>query len=323
MLFTFLALSLSKPLVSASEERSFVLWMRNNNQIFVGNEYHFRLGVWLTNQNYVRQHNSQKKSFKLSMNSLAHLTPSEYRSLLNFRTHAQNIRPTAIPTQIKNFKVEEGLDLRTLGHVNPIQNCGACPAAWAFTTAAIFESSNVKYHQTLYKFSEQFLIDCVSSCQGCDGGDYYDAVDFVFQTYSGGMMKLSDYPYKESQGTCKVDKSKLVGDLHIKTFVDEPQNDDIALNYFVGFYKVVAACNVDADHASFQLYYSGVYDEPNCNPNDLNYLVNCVGYGTSTEDIPYFIIRNNWGKSWGEEGYIRMLRGSNQCGLSNRFMVLD
>ena len=255
------------------------------------------------------------------MNSMSHLTPSEYKSILNAAVSKRS--PTQPPIIPKHHFIsdDESLDLRDDGHVNEIQNLGTCGSSWSFATTAMFESAYRKNLDILYKFSEQFLIDCVQTCDGCNNGDFYEATEYIINNYKGAMIELSEYPYKQSKGTCNTESKHFIGLINNKIFVDEIQDQDIALEYLITIYKIVIACGVDADHASFMLYSSGIYDEPDCVPSNLNYQVNCVGYGSENGNN-YFIIRNCWGKSWGENGYIRMLRGTNQCGLSNRFEFL-
>merc|ERR1711953_1490322 len=71
---------------------------------------------------------------------------------------------------------------------------------------------------------------------------------------------------------------------------------------------------IEADQSSFQLYSSGVMTD-SCG-TQLDHGVLAVGYGTDGGKN-YWKVKNSWGASWGENGYIRMVRGQNQCGIGN------
>merc|ERR1719355_272676 len=71
---------------------------------------------------------------------------------------------------------------------------------------------------------------------------------------------------------------------------------------------------IEADHLNFQLYHGGVLSGW-CGTN-LDHGVLLVGYGTDGKD--YWKVKNSWGATWGEEGYIRMVRNKNQCGIATQ-----
>ena len=77
---------------------------------------------------------------------------------------------------------------------------------------------------------------------------------------------------------------------------------------------------VDASLA-WQLYFGGVLktlDGLLCssNPSKMDHGVAVVGYGTDN-GVDYWIVKNSWGSSWGEKGYVRLIRGKNACGIAN------
>eukprot|EP01063_Lacrimia_lanifica_P028656 TRINITY_DN4228_c0_g1_i1.p1 TRINITY_DN4228_c0_g1~~TRINITY_DN4228_c0_g1_i1.p1 ORF type:complete len:212 (+),score=89.58 TRINITY_DN4228_c0_g1_i1:2-637(+) len=68
--------------------------------------------------------------------------------------------------------------------------------------------------------------------------------------------------------------------------------------------------SIAVDATKWQTYSGGVMD--NCGGVGLDHGVLAVGYADD-----YWVIKNSWGTSWGEAGYIRVAKGSNQCLLQN------
>merc|ERR1711951_103505 len=68
--------------------------------------------------------------------------------------------------------------------------------------------------------------------------------------------------------------------------------------------KQTVSVAIQANLRSFQFYKKGIYDDEKCG-NELDHGVVAVGYGTEN-DIPYFLVRNSWGTTWGDDGYIKM-----------------
>jgi C1A family cysteine protease len=127
-------------------------------------------------------------------------------------------------------------------------------------------------------------------------------------------MLESDYPYVPAAGTCKWDKSKGVGSITDEINVNSGDEKDLA-DKCKTFGPV--SVEIDAKHDSFQLYKSGIYDEPRCSVQEVDFAIGVVGYGTDG-GVAYWIGRNSWGTSWGEDGYIRMSKDKdNQCGIAN------
>lgn len=77
----------------------------------------------------------------------------------------------------------------------------------------------------------------------------------------------------------------------------------------------VVSVAIQADKRVFQSYKSGIFDSTLCGTK-LDHATNVVGYGSS-EGQEYWIMRNSWGTSWGEEGYMRIAieNGAGICGI--------
>ena len=296
----------------AHEEKAFVSWMRNTNQFFTGDEYQTRLGIYLTNARLVQEHNA-KGTFKLALNKFAAMTPSEYKALLGFRPELKTNKAVK-----SNFKNAGSLDWRDKGAVVAVKDQGQCGSCWAFSTIAGAEGANFLSSGKLISLSESNMVDCVDSCHGCNGGSMSYAYDYVLTRQNGKFMLEDDYPYKPVQGTCKFDKTKAVAQISKYVAVSFLDEDDLAAKCAQYGPCCVA---IDASHQSFQLYSSGIYDEPACSFLMLDHGVTCVGYG-SEDGKDYWIVKNSWGANWGEAGYIRMIwTGNNQCGIATMACV--
>ena len=281
--------------------------MRQTNQFYTGDEYQARLGIFLANKRLVQEHNAANKGFTVAMNKFAAFTPAEYKSLLGFK-------PIAIPEEkgIPSVTNDAEIDWRQKGCVNPIKDQAQCGSCWAFSTIQAAEGCYAAKSGKLLDLSEQNLVDCVTSCSGCNGGLMTSSYTFVVNNQKGLFMYQKDYPYVAYDQSCKFVESSGVniGLTGYKAIVTGSESDLAAKCASVG----PIAIAIDASNWSFQMYSSGIYDEAACSPRNLDHGVGCVGYGTEGGKA-YWIVRNSWGQDWGENGYIRMVKDkNNQCG---------
>lgn len=312
LIFAVLAKSI---LINIHEEKSFLSWMRETNNFFVGDEYHFRLGIYLSAKRFVEEHN-RHSSFKLGLNNLAHLTHTEYQQRLGVNNH--KIETEKADEKIKTtISAPDSFDWREKGVCNIVKDQGQCGSCWAFSTIQAQESQWAIKHNQLFSLSEQHLIDCVKDCSGCLGGYPGRAMTWVKYLEHGMFMLESDYPYKAVEGKCQFDKNK--GVTKIKTHKSGTRDEEV-LKSEVAANGVYSIC-IDANSYEFHLYQSGIYTTNNCQQSYSNHAVGLVGYGTEN-GVDYWIVRNSWSSSWGENGYIRMRRNyRNMCGIATEAII--
>ena len=290
----------------AHEEKAFISWMRNTNQLYTGDEYQARLGIFLTNSRLVQEHNA-KGTFKLSLNKFAAMAPSEYKALLGYKPKLAHSKATKT-----NFKNPSSLDWREKGAVVPIKDQGQCGSCWAFSTIAGSEGANFLSSGKLLSLSESNLVDCVDTCYGCNGGFMKGALTYIVEEQSGKVMLEDDYPYVPFRQLCMYLPEKGVGSITGYIEIVSGDEDDLAAK--CAQYGPVCVA-IDAGGYTFQLYTGGIYDDPGCSPEYLNHGVACVGYG-SESGTNYWIVKNSWGNGWGEDGYVRMIWKDNHCGIA-------
>ena len=309
MLF-FLA-SASCALYTVSEERTFVQWMRDTNNIYTGDEYHFRLGVFMTTLRYIEDFNRDTtKSYRLGVNHLCALTRAEYQSMLGTRRAPV---ASSVPYATPRGRAPDEMDWRTKGVVNPIRDQGQCGSCWAFGCIQASESSYALAYGDLLRLSESNLVDCCDRSGGCDGGFIPFTLEWIRDSQNGKVSSQEDYPYAPIQGSCHFDPSKAIGS--VKGYLRLKEDDEENLKEIVGTMGP-CVCQVNANPADFHTYRSGIYNNPECIPYAIDHSVGCVGYGNENGDA-YWIIRNSWGEQWGEKGYMRLARNAgNLCSIA-------
>jgi len=267
----------------------------------------------------VRQHNSMNTSWTLELNEFAAMPFDEFRQRNGYKRYMRENAPKATSVhKMSGIEAPSSIDWRPK-LVNPVKNQGQCGSCWTFSTVASLESAYAKLTSSLEEFSEQDLVDCVKNyqgcCNGCGGGLMDYAFGYMKDDQSGADDMESNYPYTAKDGTCAYSASKAFTGAKVTGFVDVTSKDEDALLDAVATQGVISIAVNAAHH--WQLYSGGILDVSFlCNPDQLDHGVAVVGYGT--EDKDYWIVRNSWGPSWGEEGYIRLVRGKNMCGVATQ-----
>lgn len=129
-------------------------------------------------------------------------------------------------------------------------------------------------------------------------------------------MSAQDYPYTGLDSYYELDYSKLIGKITSFQLVNEDDENDLKLK--IANFGVASVC-IAAGNTPFMSYAGGILDNDQC--EGIDHAVAAVGYG-SEEGVDYWIVRNSWGSSWGEEGYVRMIRNkNNQCSIASIALV--
>jgi len=286
----------------------FTRWVAENDKSYDHSDFFNRYSTFKSNVDLINNHNALNKSYTLAVNKFADLNTAEFGKLMC--GYKPEIRGTArYPSEITGV-VGASVDWVAKGAVTPIKDQGQCGSCWAFSATGGIEGAVVVSGGKLIDISEQQLVDCSGSTgnQGCNGG----LMDYAFQYVinNGGIASTASYPYRGRDMTCQKQPSVS----KISGFKDIAVGDEDALLVAVTQQPVSIA--IEADQSCFQFYHAGVLDDPSCG-TDLDHGVTAVGFDTDpATGKDYWRVKNSWGTQWGDNGYIKFVRGKNQCGLT-------
>merc|ERR1712117_245538 len=240
----------------------------------------------------VMEHNARYdlglETFYLGMNIFADMRGDEFVAQRN-GYKAPLRAPVEDTTPVDTPSLPSSVDWRDQGWVTPIKDQGQCGSCWSFSTTGGLEGQWKNSSGTLVSLSEEQLVDCDTSDYGCNGGN-------------------------GREGTCQERSHTPVAT--VSSYTQLPYGNEAKLQEAVANVGPISVA-IDASHYSFQLYSGGVYYEPRCSSYRLDHAVLTIGYGTmSGED--YWLVKNSWGTSWGDNGYINMSRNrNNNCGIAS------
>ncbi|XP_031435998.1 procathepsin L-like [Clupea harengus] len=285
-----------------------------------------RKNIWLSTRRKVLTHNILAdqgiKTYRMGMNQFSDMNSEEYSQTVLRRSMIPSNETKAMPhrgtitSKPKGgaAKLSTSVNWRDNGCVTPVKNQGKCGSSWAFSTTGALESNYCIQYGHLPSLSEQQLVDCSRSYgnKGCKGGRIDPSFQYVID--NGGIETEAYYPYEAKDGSCRFDRSGVA--ITCSGYSDlTPRGDESVLQWYVANVGPMSVA-VDADD-HFQHYGSGVFNDPSCSSSHSNLAVLVVGYGTEGGQ-DYWLVKNSFGVSWGEQGYIKMSRNrGNQCGIAS------
>ncbi|KAJ7548190.1 hypothetical protein O6H91_07G001800 [Diphasiastrum complanatum] len=268
-----------------------------------------RFNIFKQNLLYIDTHNRENYSYWLGLNQFSDLTNSEFRAQI-FGLHVndtdvdmQSAKLGSAIQQVVVSRAPDWIDWRQTGAVTQVKDQGNCGGCWAFSATGAVEGINKIVTGDLISLSEQELLDCDTRVNhGCNGGLMPNAFQFIVE--NGGIDTETDYPYRALRSFCDTSK-KGARVVLIDGYTMVPSSDEDALKQAVGSQPVSVA--MEGAGASFQHYAGGIFTGP-CGEK-INHGVLVVGYG-SENGLDYWIVKNSWGLSWGEAGYVRIQRNT-------------
>jgi hypothetical protein len=281
---------------------AFVSWMARHNKAYATTEeFNLRREIFSQNIDHVNDLNA--KHMLIGGDAVFGLTKFSDMSKAEFKAKMLTAKPRPVVNAITlpvNPNAPNDVDWRNQGAVTDVKDQGQCGSCWAFSATEAAESYFFLDKQGgLPTLSPQQVVSCDPYDYGCNGGWPYDA--FTYLKGAGGQESESAYPYTSGggdTGTCQFDGSDIVARV---SGYQSVTGGEAGLASALGA-GPPSVCVAAEDWYS---YTGGVLRS--CS-GGVDHCVQAVGY---TSD--YWIVRNSWGSSWGEAGYIFIARGSDLC----------
>ena len=299
---------------SDNELGQFIEFQERFGKHYSTEEVDIRFNIFRENLRLITSHNLDlTQNFTLGVNKFTDLTTSE------FRTKYIGIIGVKLDSRYgcKSFSssgngLTDTVDWRDHNSVTGVKDQGQCGSCWAFSATGAIEGAWAINQGELICLSEQELVDCdTNGSNGCNGGQMDSGFKYVIEN---GQCTSTEYPY-----TAKTDVSctPCTSVVHIASCSDVNPNDQVSLKAAV--YQQPVSVAIEADTRYFQSYSSGVLDAVKCG-NSLDHGVLIVGYGTENGQ-KYWLVKNSWGDTWGEQGYVKILRSESTndpgiCGIA-------
>jgi len=279
-------------------------------------EHDARFGIFKDNVDFITAHNhrAEEHGYAVGINQFADMNSKEFKEVM-LTYKAENKKPGNVIV-LDESNTPDSVDWVAKGAVTPVKNQGQCGSCWAFSTTGSTEGAYQIATGQLKSFSEQELVDCAGSYgnQGCNGGLMDDGFKYI---EAKGDALESNYAYTGKTGTCSSSKQSnaAIKKGQMTSFHDVTTDSESQLKAAVAQGPVSVA--IEADQSGFQFYKSGVFSGT-CGTN-LDHGVLVVGFGTDSGK-DYWKVKNSWGTTWGQAGYIQMARGSSSNSTSRKLL---
>jgi hypothetical protein len=218
--------------------------------------------------------------------------------------------------------IPESYSSLDLGNVSPVKNQGKCGSCVAFATMALIETCFKKQTGVFGDYSEQMLLDCgfgPPKAKGCNGSWPW--------TYAKKVAKReiiltheSLYPYKAKTQRCSSDLKTYNQGVRVTAHHHTRRGDEEILKRLVYEHGAVST-SIQTNGTNIPLYGGGIFQ--GCQGSTkTDHSVVVVGYGSENGD-DYWLIKNSWGKTWGESGFLKLKRGVGMCGVGQVLVTVS
>jgi len=204
---------------------------------------------------------------------------------------------------------------------NTIVDQGDCSSSWAISAARTASDRYCIKQGTPITFSPQWMVSCHNEQLDCRGG-FGDKAFMDLRDY--GIVTEKCLPYSATAEQCPFsckDGSPL-NVYKLSTAYSPYKKDDVKATMEMIQKDILLHGPVTAGlwtFGDFRDYKGGVYEHNSTSGVIAQHTVRIVGWGVDCDTLkPYWRVANSWGDTWGENGYFRILRGTNECAMEDQ-----
>lgn len=228
--------------------------------------------------------------------------------------HMDSVRNQSVYDAIEDTPTDFDARTQWKGLMHPITNQERCGSCWAFSaTEVLSDRYAIATGKPSPVLSAEDMVSCDSGDMGCRGGQLPKAWEYLQNT---GIVTDSCFPYAAGSGTAPACKTKCADS---ESFTKYKVKSAYAINGVPNMMKEISSHGpiqvAFMVYKSFMNYKTGIYSKHfyELLPEG-GHAVKIVGYG-SDAGKDYWIVANSWGPTWGEDGYFRIKKGGNACGI--------
>eukprot|EP00758_Cryptobia_borreli_P013364 Tbor_TRINITY_DN5826_c1_g3::TRINITY_DN5826_c1_g3_i1::g.6086::m.6086 len=258
-------------------------------------------------------------TWKKGINHLSDRTPAELKAMNGALAKRTVTTPLTAPRRdykMTGKAIPDSYDWRYAYPpvLTAVKDQGQCGSCWAHAATEEVESMNAIRHGLLFTLSQQQLTSCVANTArcggtgGCNGATAEVAFDYLANV--GGQTEEWMYGYQSYFGevpSCQFNPSQTTPFVKVKGYTLLPRNNQLAVMDAIANIGPLA---ISVDASEWSDYAEGIFSGCDYRKNiTMDHAVQLVGYG---HDImlnkDYWIVRNSWSATFGEKGYIRLLK---------------
>jgi len=224
--------------------------------------------------------------------------------------------------ECKGWKLPKFFDARKNGVITSVKNQKSCGSCSAFATMAMVETCliNTGAPKANMDLSEQQLVDCAydnKRALGCEGA-YISAYPDWLEKTNGFVNHENHYPYLNNKPNLKCQNVKpWKAGARVNESITNYGGTDEDLKCLVYKYGAVVSV-IYAGDQGFMDYRAGTVFNT-CSKKSINHAITVIGWGKTGNGQEYWLIKNSWGDYWGDNGYIKVKKGT--CGVGSQTVV--